>query len=377
MVAAATRIASQGQGGFFSAWQERVLPYLVSHAVYLGTMLAFFLADIALPRGATAAIGYCFVPVLARRLDDRRFLIVVTGICTMLTWIGFIFEPAGGARWMSLFDRGMVTGVLWLTLLLVWRQMDTEIALRQQAQALQNAVGELHRSNAELENFASIVSHDIRGPLVSIALFIKLISERSTIKADQECNDWLDSISSEINRMSDLIQTLLTYGRVGAGEVNLSDCDCESILAGVRQALRAELENTGAEITNDPLPIIRADPALLAELFQNLIENGIKYRQSAPPRIHVSAMATPDGWLFSVHDNGIGMAPEECAHVFDPFYRGSAAESSTGYGLGLATCKRIVARHGGRIEVQSDRGHGSTFSFVIPAPGTSRGVGQA
>ena len=350
----------------------RFFPYLVSHVVYLVTMVVFFVADLALPRGATAAIGYCFVPVLARRLGDRRFLILVTGICTILTWIGYIFEPAGGARWMSLFDRAMVTGVLWLTLLLVWQQMDAEIALRQQAQTLQDAVGELHRSNEELENFASIVSHDIRGPLASIALFIQLISERSTIKVDPECNDWLGSISSEINRMSDFIQTLLTYGRVGAGKVNLSDCDCESILAGVRQALRAELENAGAEITNDPLPIIRADPTLLAELLQNLIENGIKYRQSAPPQIHVSAGATSEGWLFSVRDNGIGMSLGECARVFDPFYRGAASGRSTGFGLGLATCKRIVDRHGGRIEAQSTDGHGTTFSFVIPAaPGMS------
>lgn len=344
-----------------------LLPYLASHVVYLLTMIGFFLADITLPRGATVAIGYCLVPVFARRLGDRQFLIVVTGICTVLTWIGYVFEPAGAELWMSVFDRGMVTGVLWLTLLLVWQQMDAEIALEQQAQALQNAVDELHRSNAELESFASVVSHDIRGPLASIDLAVKLLSTRPAITSDAESSGWLESISSEINQVCDLIQTLLAYGRVGASEVNLSDCDSESILARVRQALHAEVENTGAEVTNDPLPVIRADPALLAELFQNLIENGIKYRQSAPPRIYVSARATSEGWLFSVRDNGIGMSREECARVFDPFYRGAAGGCSTGFGLGLATCKRIVDRHGGHIEAQSTPGQGSTFSFVIPA----------
>lgn len=334
--------------------------------MYFGTILAVFVADIVLPRGATVAIGYCLVPVLARRLGDRRLLIVVTGICTVLTWIGYVLEPTGAAWWMSMFDRAMVTGVLWLTLLLAWQQMDAEIALTNHAQALQKVVLDLDRSNAELENFASTASHDVLSPLASIALYVQFISERPMIKADTECNQLLNSISSEINRMSDLLQALLTYSHVGAGEVNRSECDCESLLAIVRQALHAKLENSGAEITNDPLPVIRADPALLGELFLNLIENGIKYRQSAPPRIHVSATATADGWLFSVRDNGIGIAPEECARVFDPFYRSSAAESSTGYGLGLATCKRVVDRHGGRIEVQSERGHGSTFSFVIP-----------
>ncbi|MGH7937074.1 MAG: sensor histidine kinase [Chthoniobacterales bacterium] len=344
--------------------------YLFSHALYLTTMAAFFVVDILLPRGATAAIGYCLIPVLARKLGDRRFLIVVTGICTMLTWIGFLFESPGAASWMSAFDRAMVTGVLWLTLLLVRQQMEAEIALTNQAQALQNAVDELHRSNTELENFASVVSHDIRGPLNAVEFAIQLVSARPAIKSDAKCKEWFDSISAEITRMSDLVETLLAYGRVGAAAVNLSECDCESVLAVVRRALRAELENAGAEITNDPLPVIRADPVLLDELFQNLIENGIKYRQSAPPRIHVSATVTSEGWRFSISDNGIGMSPGECAQVFDPFYRGTAAASSPGFGLGLATCKRIVDRHGGRIEAQSDRGHGSTFSFVIPAPET-------
>lgn len=350
---------------------RRVLTYPFVHALYFVTMAAFFVIDILLPRGATAAIGYCLIPVLARRLGDRRFLILMTALCTMLTWIGFLFESPGAASWMSVFDRGMVTGVLWLTLLLVLWQMEAEVALGQQAQALQNAVGELHRSNAELESFATVVSHDIRGPLASIELAIKLLSARPAIQSDAECRDWLDSIISEINRMSDLIQTLLAYGRVGATEINLSDCDCESILTGVRHGLQAQMENAGAEITNDPLPVIQADPALLAELLQNLIENAIKFRQSAPPRIHVSARATSEGWLFSIRDNGIGMSPGECAHGFEPFYRGTAAASWNGFGLGLATCKRIVNRHGGRIEAQSERGHGSTFSFTIPAPGTS------
>lgn len=153
--------------------------------------------------------------------------------------------------------------------------------------------------------------------------------------------------------------------------MKLSDCNAESVLDEVRQALRAELQDAGAELTNDPLPPLRADPALLTELLQNLVENSIKYREPSPLRIHVSATATTEGWLFSVRDNGVGMDAVDCARAFDPFYQGTAAESSAGCGLGLTTCKRIVDRHGGRIEVQSELGHGSTFRFIIPDPGAA------
>ena len=329
-----------------------------------------FVVDIILPRGATAAIGYCLVPVLTR---TRRggVLLLLTGICTILTWVGFLMEPAGATSWMSAFDRGMVTGVLWLTLLLVWRRMDAEIALADKAKSLRDAVRELRRSNADLEDFSSVVSHDVRGPLYSISMAANIISARSAARADAESKKLLDSIVTEISRMCGLVESLSTYAHIGAGKVKLSDCEGESVLGEVRQALRAQLEDVGAELTNDPLPTVRADPALMTELFQNLVENSIKYRDSKPPRIHVSAKATAEGWLFSVCDNGIGMNADDCARAFDRFYQGAAADSSAGCGLGLALCKRIVDRHGGRMEVQSQPGQGSTFSFTIPDPGTA------
>ena len=129
--------------------------------------------------------------------------------------------------------------------------------------------------------------------------------------------------------MSDFAQTMLAYGRAGSRGVNLSDCDCELVLASVRQALREEIESNGAKITSDPLPLIRADRVLLPELLQNLIENGTKYRGSTPPQIHVSTTANSGDWLFSISDNGIGMAPEDCARAFDAFYRGAGDESVT------------------------------------------------
>jgi signal transduction histidine kinase len=323
-----------------------------------------FAADLLLPRGATAAIGYCLVPFLARTSGRVWTLLSLTIVCTALTWVGYFFEPAGGYWWASAFDRAMVTGVLWLTLLLVWRRMQAEIALANKARALRAAVGELRRSNTELEEFSSVIAHDIRGPLCSISMAAKILSSRDAVKTDSECRDWIDSIVAEISQVNTLIERLLSYARIGAGKVKLISCDCESVLHYVRQALRMQMEEAEAQLTSDPLPTLHADPSLMAELLQNLIENSIKYRGSSPPRIHLSATATAEGWRLSVRDSGVGMTPEQCTHIFDRFYQGAAG--SNGVGIGLATCKRIVERHGGRIEVQSEPGRGATFSFVIP-----------
>jgi signal transduction histidine kinase len=173
--------------------------------------------------------------------------------------------------------------------------------------------------------------------------------------------------------MSALVERLLAYAHVGAGEIKLSNCDCELILSDVRRALQSQLEDTEAQITSGGLPTVCTDPALMTELLQNLVENSIKYRGAVPPRIHISAAAKPEGWLFTLSDNGIGINAEECARVFDAFYRGAAAASSDGHGLGLATCKRIVDRHGGRIEVHSRPGRGTEFHFLIPyAPAAAK-----
>lgn len=340
---------------------------LPSYVICLIIIVLSFATDVVLPRGATAAIGYCLVPVLARAPGHRRILLSLMILCTVLTWVGYLLEPAGALRWVSLFDRTMVTAVLWLTLLLVWRRMEGEVALAQKAEALRKAVGELQRSNTELSEFSTVVSHDIRGPLCSISMAARILSSQTAVKASGECKEWIDSIISEVSAVNDLIERLLSYARLGAARIKLARCDCEAILQSVREALRAELEEAEARITNDPLPTVRADPALMAELFQNLVENSIKYRGLESLQIHVSSESAADGCLFLLRDNGIGMTPETCTHIFDRFYQSEGEGSRPGLGLGLATCKRIVERHGGWIDVQSEPGTGSTFRFLIPS----------
>ena len=323
-----------------------------------------FIGDLLIPRGATPAIGYCAIPVLAAAARRRDFLIGMTIGCTILTWLGYLFEPPGAAAWTSVFDRAMITGALWLIYELVHRRNVALAALAKQTRELEATQRELERSNAELDGFASMVAHDIRGPLGSIGLFSQLLGQGAN--STNDIAEWALSIRREITSLSDLIQRLLSYGRVGGGEVHLMNCDCDSVLNSVRQKLKSLITDSGARVTNDPLPTLPADAILMAELFQNLIENGIKYHSQDPPRIHLSAERCPEGWRFLVRDNGIGIASKDLERIFRPFRQGRPSDARHGVGLGLATCKRIVERHGGAIKAQSTAGRGSTFTFMIP-----------
>ena len=340
-------------------------------------IVTFFAADVVLPRGATAAIGYCLVPVVAGGSPRRAFLVGMTVLCTALTWVGFLVEQPGVTPWISVFERVMVTGVVWLALLLVLRRTAVIAAMGEHARALRVAARELERSNAELERFASVVAHDLRGPLNSIGLHAELLGQAAPARgggsADgedeavrRECGE---AIRSEIARLDGLIRRLLAYGRVGAGEVYLAPCDCAATLAEVRRVLQADLERTGGQITCGPLPVVRADPTLMTELFQNLVENSLKYRGPDAPRVHVAAERGGGGWTFTVRDNGIGVPPAQAGRIFDPFRQAPEARArGKGVGLGLATCRRIVERHGGRIYVEPRPGPGATFVFTIPQP---------
>jgi signal transduction histidine kinase len=179
----------------------------------------------------------------------------------------------------------------------------------------------------------------------------------------------IQAIHREIARMSDLIQRLLHYGHVGSGEMQTSDCPCEALLAAALRGLKATVDHAHCIVTHDPLPTVRGDPELLTQLFQNLVENSIKYRTDQPPHIHVAAQPHDGGWLFSVRDNGMGLSSQAARHIFEPFRQAhQSSPRRNGVGLGLATCKRIVERHRGRIWVESAPGMGATFFFTLYPP---------
>jgi signal transduction histidine kinase len=241
------------------------------------------------------------------------------------------------------------------------------IALAHQTAALQLATIELERSNEELGSFASVIAHDLRSPLNTIGLFAQMVDDRRTESSANEKYEYLDSMHNEIARMSGLIQRLLAYGRVGSGEMQPEACDCEAMLTCVMRNLTSELQKVAGKVTHDPLPVVDADPTLMAELFQNLIENSLKYRGDGPPEVHIAATEDAAGFQFSIRDNGIGFQPEDATRIFQPFQQAHGTHPRrSGIGLGLATCRKIVERHKGKIWADAWPGQGATFYFTLP-----------
>jgi chemotaxis family two-component system sensor kinase Cph1 len=251
-----------------------------------------------------------------------------------------------------------------------WVGVNLDITARKKTEmVLADHVRELARSNAELEQFASVVSHDLRAPLTSIGGCAELLGELLEGRLDPETAELLRDVKDSVAHMGRLIRSLLAYSRVGKGGLKLAHCNVEKVLASVVVDLRAAIADTGARITHDPLPLVRADESLLAQLLQNLLENGIKYCGEAAPVIHVSGQSSDRNWSFSIRDNGIGIDPQHFEKIFLIFQRLHSDESRyPGLGVGLATCKKIVERHGGRIWVESAPGAGSVFHFSLPRP---------
>lgn len=338
---------------------------LVVAALCVAATAVLFTADVLTPRGVTPTIGYCIVPLLALQTGRRWFIVGMTGLCTVLTWVVYFLEPQGAPAWMSAFERFMITGVLWFSFVLVWQRMNAQSALARQAHVLAEVNRELTRSNQELDAFASVASHDIRGPLATTGMFANLVASRLMGKIDREGMEWLSLIQSEIQRMHSIVENLLEYSRFNTDRLRVVECECEGILSTVLDGLKADLTANSAQITHDPLPTVKGDPMQLAVLFQNLLGNAIKYRSDAQPKIHLSVAAEQDGWRFSLQDNGIGIDSGDAERIFRLFQRGESSKTTKGAGIGLATCKKIVELHGGRIWVESSPGKGSTFYFTI------------
>lgn len=238
--------------------------------------------------------------------------------------------------------------------------------LKKAEEQLARQAEELERSNKELEQFAYVASHDLREPLRKVASFTQLLAERYKSQLDEKADKFIGYIIDGATRMQTLIDNLLTYSRVGRGELVLEPTDCGVVLQRVLADLEAARRETGAEITWEPLPTIQANPLQLGQLLQNLIANAIKFHGPERPKIHLSAKPKDDAWLFSVRDNGIGIDPQHAERIFVMFQRLHTRAEYSGSGIGLAVCKKIVERHGGRIWVESQLGQGAAFYFTWP-----------
>jgi len=246
-------------------------------------------------------------------------------------------------------------------------RLSVELDERRRAErVLAQYAEDLKRSNAELEQFAYVASHDLQEPLRMVASFTQLLAKRYQGKLDQDADDFIGFAVEGANRMQVLINDLLAFSRVGTRGKPFAAVDCEAVLSHALANLTTILQETGAVVTRDPLPTVRADEVQLGQLFQNLLANALKFQGPDPPRVHLAAQQQGDEWIFSVQDNGIGIAPEHQERIFTIFQRLHRREEFPGTGLGLALCKKIAERHGGRIWVKSAPGRGSTFYFSIP-----------
>ncbi|MEA2640736.1 MAG: hypothetical protein QOF51_2130 [Chloroflexota bacterium] len=226
---------------------------------------------------------------------------------------------------------------------------------------------DLARSNAELEQFAYVASHDLQEPLRVVGSFAQMLARRYRGQLDADADRFIGHVTDGASRMQRLINDLLTYSRVATRANTPEATDCDAVVAQAADNLGEAIAETGAEVTHDPLPIVPADKGQLTQVFQNLIANGIKFHGAEPPRVHVSAERQNGDYVFSVRDNGIGFEPAYADRIFVIFQRLWGVDEYPGTGIGLALCKRIVERHGGRIWVTSAPDEGSIFSFSIPA----------
>jgi PAS domain S-box-containing protein len=270
----------------------------------------------------------------------------------------------GGSRWISLSgepvfdDDGRFSG---------YRGVGKDITERKQAEvALREAHEELKRSNAELEQFAYVASHDLQEPLRMVSSYTQLLMRRYGDRFDKDAKEFMHYVVDGAARMKQLIEDLLAYSRIGTRGKDFGDAKVEAALRRAITNLKAAIEESSAAVTWDPLPEVKADNAQLAQLFQNLIGNALKFRSPSVPRVHVSVMQQEEEWQFTVADNGIGIEPQYFERIFMVFQRLHNKAEYPGTGIGLAICKKVVERHGGRIWVESRPDAGSAFHFTLP-----------
>jgi PAS domain S-box-containing protein len=243
----------------------------------------------------------------------------------------------------------------------------TDITERKRAEEeLQRTLEELKSSNAELEEFAYVASHDLQEPLRGIAGLAQLLQRRYQGQLDSRADEYIDHIVDGTQRMQTLINDLLAYSRIGRRGEALQLTEADAALKAALKNLNAAIHEFGAAVTSESLPKVKADATQLTQLFQNLIGNALKFRGERPPQIHIGVVDAGDFWQFSVRDNGIGIEPQYFERIFQVFQRLHTRREYKGTGIGLAICKKIIDRHGGRIWVESEKAQGSMFYFTLP-----------
>lgn len=267
-------------------------------------------------------------------------------------WVAMSFKPVLGAdgtvAWIVAEGRDLTE----------WRRRED---------ALSQAVDALTRSNQELERFAHVAAHDLQEPSRTVVSYAQLLERRHSQQLGEEGEEFLNYLVAGAHRMRALVTDLLAYSQIKGKAAPFAVVDCREVVESVLGDLRRTIADCGADISVGDLPVVLGDPAQLSQVFQSLLSNALKFRKfEAQPAISISAEHRPGEWVIAVADNGIGIAADYHERVFDVFQRLHGADRYPGTGIGLAICRRVVERHGGRIWVDSQEGKGATFRFTIP-----------
>jgi len=294
-------------------------------------------------------------------------------------------------NWIATAVLGACTVILLLWIYQVSRQaiaeeqkriqdLESEIVERKKIEKnLLLTTARLTSSNTDLQQFAYVASHDLQEPLRAVAGFLTLIESKNKGKIDPDTEAWIGYAVEGAQRMRTLINDLLRYARVDSQGKELALVDCNAALQTAKRNLALLLDETETEIISDKLPQLIADEGQLAQLFQNLIANAVKFKGPEKPRLILRVVQRQGEWVFSIQDNGIGFEEDHAKRIFVIFQRLHGRDEYKGTGIGLALCKKIVERHGGRIWAQSQTGKGSTFYFTLPviSGGDSERIAQS
>nr|MBA2670705.1 PAS domain S-box protein [Gemmatimonadota bacterium] len=334
---------------FFNTGAEKIFGYSRDEAI--GEPLEILIPDAFRAAHADLVRGFGEAPVPARRMGER-------GQITGLRKSGEIFPADASISKLDVGNKRIYTAVLRDAT----ERRQTEAALSSQAE-------ELARSNAELEQFAYVASHDLQEPLRMVASYTQLLARRYRGQLDSDADEFIGYAVDGVTRMQGLINDLLAYSRVGTRGGTIQEHALGVVVGRVLETLAPAIEESGATVTCDELPTVLGDAVQLGQLFQNLIANALKFRGEETPHVRVEAVRGNGEWVISVRDNGIGIAPEFVDRIWVIFQRLHSRDEYPGTGIGLAICKKIVERHGGQIWVESAPGRGSAFRFTIPDRG--------
>jgi len=345
-----------------------------------GYVMSILLVGVAIPLtfairpvfGGKAPLTFFIIAVLLSAAYDGLWAGVLTTLVGVVI-VGWLFQESVFllARSQSSLVLFAVLGVAISFIMQVLHRTNAKLAAARTQLELANKqlsqrTEALSRSNEELQRFAYAVSHDLQTPLRNIATLTALLVRRNAEILDEESKEYADTIVGGVRRMNSMIRGLLDYAGATADGHHSAASNSHAVVEQVLQNLRSLIDAEGAVITFDALPVVHANENRLTQVFSNLITNAIKYRGNRKPEIRIFASDNGTEWIFKIADNGIGIDMKYADEVFGLFKRLHSADEYEGSGIGLAICKAVIERHGGRIWMESELGEGSTFFFTIP-----------